>query len=139
MTADQQAVAARLQAINDAWTGGRVGDLRDLLHPGIVVVGGDLTVHADGREACLRGFADFVERATIREFRPEEPRIDVFEDTAVAGYDYRIEYTLEGTTYLEGGHDVWLFVRTGGEWLAVWRMLTFEALDDGARETEAAP
>ena len=113
-------------------------DLEELFHPDIVVVGADLARHAEGREACLRGFAEFVERAALRTFEPEKPRVDVFGDAAVAGYAYRIEYLLDGQVYREGGHDVWLFVRAGGEWLAAWRMLSSAPLPAAGAEEQAA-
>ena len=49
--------------------------------------------------------------------------IDVWGNTAVATYRYEIAYEMGGQLYQEMGQDLFVFVRDGGRWRAVWRTL----------------
>ena len=52
-----------------------------------------------------------------------EPEIYVTGDTAVAVYAWKMTYEMGGEEYRETGHDLFVFTRAGGNWLAVWRAI----------------
>jgi hypothetical protein len=54
---------------------------------------------------------------------PPEPDVDIFGDTAIAVYAWNMTYELSGLEYRESGHDVFVFNRDQGRWLAVWRVM----------------
>lgn len=48
--------------------------------------------------------------------------IEVFGNTAVAYYTYRIRYQVESTKYDESGSEVLVFDRHNDQWIIVWRV-----------------
>lgn len=118
-----------LQTINASWLSGNPAAITSALsssfHPDMVIKDGELNTAGEGRDACVASYVDFIKMAKISKFEQGEPDIRVFGDSAIASYNWRIVYTLEGTECDEKGGDVFAFSRTDGKWLAVWRaMLT---------------
>lgn len=120
-----------IRAINDSWLSNKPDEvskvLTDCFHPDMVIKGCDLKTMAQGREECVRSYVGFIKQATIGAFSQDEPEIQVTGDTAVATYGWTIMYTLEGKQYTEPGHDVFVFQRTNGKWLAIWRAMLTES------------
>ena len=122
----------RLRAINDSWLSDEPEEvsriLTDCFHPDMVIKGCDLKTLAKGREACVLSYVGFIRQAKVGAFSQDKPDIQVTGDTAVATYGWTIMYTLEGKEYTEPGHDVFVFQRTNGKWLAIWRAMLTEAI-----------
>lgn len=121
-----------LRIINSSWLSSKPEELpkilADCFHADMVIKGCDLETVAKGRDACIRSYVDFIEQAKIRAFHQDEADIRIVGDTAVASYGWNITYTLEENEFTEPGHDVFVFNRTNGKWLAIWRaMLTGSA------------
>jgi ketosteroid isomerase-like protein len=120
-----------LQAINDSWLSNKPEEicrvLNDCFHQDMVIKGCDLKTMAQGREACVRSYVDFIQQAKVSAFSQNEPDIQVTGDTAIASYGWTIQYTLEGKDYTESGHDVFVFQRSNGKWLAIWRVMLTES------------
>lgn len=116
----QVAVWEVVRRINAAWVHGRTDDLRDLLHPSMIIVrpGGE---PAHGREACIASYRDFTVRAKVLRFEESTPAVDVFGDTAVVTYAFEIFYELAGTWTTAGGSEIFVLTQDGGRWWAVWR------------------
>ena len=119
-----------LQTINSSWLSKKPGELSKILadcfHADMVIKGCDLETVAEGRDACVGSYVDFIQQAKISAFRQDEADIRVVGDTAIASYGWKITYTLEGKEYTEPGHDVFVFNRTNGKWLAIWRAMLTE-------------
>lgn len=118
-----------LETINGAWLSGNPDSVRSALsscfHPEMVIKDGKLKTLASGREACVLSYVDFIQQARVTAFEQGETDIRVFVNSAIASYDWRIVYTLEGTDCDESGSDIFVFVRADEKWMAVWRaMLT---------------
>jgi Domain of unknown function (DUF4440) len=118
-----------VQTINDSWLSNKPKEVSkvpaDCFHQDMVIKGCDLKTMAKGREECVRSYAGFIEQAKVGAFSQDEPDIQITGDTAIATYGWTIMYTLEGKEYTEPGHDIFVFQRVEGKWLAVWRaMLT---------------
>jgi ketosteroid isomerase-like protein len=114
-----------LRTINDSWLANKPSELptilADCFHEDMVIKGSNLDTLASGRDASVRSYVDFIEQAKISGFSQDEPEIQTFGSTAVATYGWNITYTLGGKEYTEPGHDVFVFTRTNGKWLAIWR------------------
>jgi ketosteroid isomerase-like protein len=114
-----------LETINDAWRSESPAAVRLALtacfHPEMVIKDAKLKTVATGREACVQSYVDFVERAEVSDFHQAEPDIHLFPDLAIASYDWRIAYLLDGKRHDERGYDIFVFVRAEEKWLAVWR------------------
>ena len=135
---DAEQVRSLLGRINDAWLRRRPDELERTLkgcfHCDAVIKGPGFRQIGKGERECIKGYADFVRQAEIRECTLSEPTIDVFGETAVATYAWQMTYALGGQEYEESGHDLFVLTRTHGRWQAAWRMLLpDEKVDDSAQ------
>lgn len=121
---DREAVAGVVRAINDAWLGDRAEEMRDLLHEDVVMVQPGFESALRGRDECIASFGEFASSARIDDFSGSEPVVDIWEDTAVAWFSWRIRYEMGGETFSELGHDVYVLGRGPHGWVVVWRTLT---------------
>lgn len=109
--------------INEAWTEGRTEDLARFFHKDIVFVQPGFTQRLEGIEACIGSYREFLAVATVHNYRESGWDVDVWGDTAVAGYHFEISYDMDGRRHDESGHDVFVFSHKEGIWLAVWRTM----------------
>lgn len=119
MTDTEAEVWRTVEAMNLAWTSGRVDDLAAFFHPEIAAVTPTDRDRLDGRDACVAAWRRFTEAATIRAWRAKEPRVRVFGDAAVVAYGYELECEIGGRPAELAGRDLFFMVRLGGRWLAV--------------------
>jgi ketosteroid isomerase-like protein len=115
--------AAAMRQINQAWLDGRVEDLAPLVHPEIVMVFPGFAGRIQGRDVVLAGFRDFLQNATIQEFREHDHQVDVADDTAVVTFRYDMVYERSGKRYHSTGRDLWVFRKQAEAWIAVWRTM----------------
>ena len=126
MSGDESAraeIIATIGRINRAWRTGRVEEMVDAFHDDVVVVQPGFGTRVSGREACVGSYAEFAAAARVLAYDESEHAVDVWGDTAVATYRFRIEYEIEGKSYLEAGHDLLVFIRASDGWRVVWRTL----------------
>jgi ketosteroid isomerase-like protein len=122
-TPDQQEIRRTLHALNQAWVEGHPDQIANFLHAQVVFVSPDLKQRGVGREDCVASYVDFSSQAKIHSFNESAHAIDVIGDAAVATYAFEIHYEMNGKTFRETGHDLFVFTREGGEWKVVWRTL----------------
>lgn len=126
-TAEQIAVREVLTRINDAWSKLRgeamAAALNDCFAEEIVIRGPGFVLVGKGRDFAVKSYQEFVTQAEIKRFSLDEPEIDVAGETATAQYKWTMTYVLNEQEYTEDGHDLFVFARRGGKWLAVWRAL----------------
>lgn len=120
-SATEAAIQTLIRASNRAWREGNTEDLRQLLHPDVAFVGPRLQVLAEGRDACIRSYEDFVSRAEIHAFDEQPAEVRITGSTAVATYEWTIAYTMGGQRHDERGHEMLVCVRTDAGWQIVWR------------------
>jgi uncharacterized protein (TIGR02246 family) len=116
-------VRSVVQRLNEAWIHGRMDELAAAFHRDVVVVAPNFAARSVGREACVRGYADFVSHAVLHRVDVEPPEVDVFGSTAIAACPYSIDYTIEGKRWRGDGRDVMVLVEEDGAWTVVWRLL----------------
>lgn len=116
----------RINNINRTWLKGDPADLQPYFHPDMVIQPPGNAPRVHGRDACIGSYEAFSRVARIKRFEPRSAEIDVFGETAVATYRYRIVYTMEDTEYDETGGELLVFlVDDDGQWRVAWRtMLT---------------
>lgn len=125
---DQEEITALLQKINEAWIMGYADQIPqamdDCFDDRMVIKGPNFqTLGPGGKAACIQSYVDFVKSARIKACTLSTPEIDVTGDTAVATYSWKMTYEMKGEEYNETGHDLFVFARNDGRWLAVWRAL----------------
>jgi uncharacterized protein (TIGR02246 family) len=127
-----------VRRLNDAWIHGRMDELAAAFHPDVVVVAPNFVARAAGREACVRGYADFVSSAVLHRVDMEPPEVDVVGNTAVAACPYEIDYTIEGKRWRGGGRDLLVLVREDGAWTVAWRLLMAGPEEEVRAEADTA-
>ncbi len=120
---DQKELSAALDRIIGAGMDGRTEDLAEILDDQIVMVFPGFGRRAQGRAAMIGGFEDFAANAEVHQHRETDVQIDVLGDTAVVSYRFELIYTRESVIYRSTGRDLWIFHRSQGTWLAVWRTM----------------
>jgi predicted lipid-binding transport protein (Tim44 family) len=115
--------ATAMRHINRAWLDGQVQELAPLVHSEMVMVFPDFAGRIQGREAFLSGFREFLQNATIQEFRDHDHHVDVAGDTAVVTFRYDMAYERSGQRYRATGRDLWVFQKQDKAWIAVWRAM----------------
>ena len=123
---EEDAVRAAFHAINNAWLQRRAQDMREYLHADVVMVQPGFATALRGREECIASYADFRAGATLHAYTATTPTVQVWGDSAVAWHRWTMRYEWDGATYDEAGHEVFVFARLDGHWLAIWRTLTSE-------------
>lgn len=119
-----RAAWAAVETVNRLWTHREARCLADHLHPEMVLCAPGFAERLQGREACARTYTEFAAHARIETFQASEAEVDVFGDTAVAVYRYRIVYELAGERHDETGHDHYVLVCREGRWWPIWRTLS---------------
>ena len=109
--------------INGTWLQGDPNDLKKFFHPDIVVQPPGVSPRVHGRDACIASYRAFTEQAQVRSFEPRDAEIDVFGETIIASYRYRILYEMDGKTFDEDAGDLLVFIKDGDNWLVVWRTM----------------
>jgi len=120
---DPEEVRELLQKITDAWTRGDPDDLAEYFHEELVILSPDLQRMGKGKAACVQSYKDFMAQAVVHEYKERDHKIDVWGNTAVSTYAFDITYEMDGQTFRESGHDMFVFNQEGEKWLAVWRMV----------------
>lgn len=108
----QTEIASILRAIGDAVGSGDAESIRRLtapaFHKDMVIRGPEMRLVAQGRDACVQSYVD---AAGVSSPLDDTPRIEVFDDMAVA----------------KSGAYSFMFVLEDGRWQIAWRAL----LQDG--------
>lgn len=121
---EQQSIRMLLKNINEAWMKGNPENMNEYFHEEVMFVGQDFQELGKGREACIRSYKDFTSNATVHEFKVSDPHINIWENTAVAAYQFEIVYEMSGENYREEGWDTFVFSRKENRWMAVWRRMS---------------
>lgn len=122
-TEDQKDVWRAMERITGAWVENRLDSLRALFHERMVIVAPGLG-RAEGRDASIQTFEEFLGQATVQDFQMEPAGVDVFGDTAIVLYNFDIRYEMKGEEHHDRGQDLFVFTKKDDEWLAVWRTMT---------------
>ena len=112
-----------IEAINQAWTSDRAGDIAEFLHHDCVMVAPDFDQYLRGRDAVVNSYVEFTRQATTHDFKVHNASVDIFRDTAMVNCAFAVTYSLNGKTYAGTGRDIWTLIRVEGHWLGVWRSL----------------
>lgn len=114
-----------LDVINGAWTTARTDALAALFHADMVIAGPGYQTYAAGRDACVESYREFSTNAKVLAYSAAEPAIGVWDDTAVASYAWTMTWQRDNDPVSDAGTDQFVFTRSGGRWLAVYRLVLF--------------
>jgi ketosteroid isomerase-like protein len=111
-----------VERLNDSWLNDKLENMDMFFHKQVVMLQPGTNKKVIGREAMIDSYREFVESSEVSDFRTKDLAIDVFEDTAVVFYTFRIKYRVETTNYDEDGSETLVLHRHNDRWLIVWRM-----------------
>lgn len=124
MAGDEAAKAeiiALIGRINRSWRTGHTEALMDLFHEDALIVQPGFEKWVKGRERCVASYAEFAAAGTVHSYDESDHRVDLWGNTAVATYRFRIDFEVGGERYLEAGLDLLVFSRFDDSWQVVWR------------------
>jgi ketosteroid isomerase-like protein len=108
-----------LRNLNNTWTKGNPEDLKDYFHADMVAITPTDKKRREGREACIADWTEFSKTAKIQSWKEIDPKIHVYENTAVVTYYFEISFERDGQNIAFGGRDMYVFVREANCWWAV--------------------
>ena len=120
------AVRVAIARINAGWRDRRYDDLSQMFAEDMVFTLPGFSGRLEGREAIVASYREFMERITLTAYREDGLVVDVWGDVAVGCYRWDMAWFAGGVPNHETGHDVFVFRRTNGLWLATWRTMTFD-------------
>ena len=88
------------------------------------VVFQDLAGHrlAEGKQACIESFRDFMGIAKVVAYDEEEPDLIPFAGFVLANYGWRIDYEMNGANFHDEGRDWLALEKQNGAWRISWRL-----------------
>jgi ketosteroid isomerase-like protein len=124
MEGARQDVLKVVGQLSAAWRAGDVTALRALLDERAVFVQPGFAGRLEGREACVDSFRRFVASVELIDYSEDEVQADVWADTAVVSYRWRMAFSPPGGKIRrEAGRDLLTLRRKAGRWVVVWRTL----------------
>lgn len=114
-----------IMTLNDCWQRGDVDALPEYYHPDVVLLPPDLGVPIRGRDAVVASYRDFLDTARLNRFQALE--LDVYSFPApvggshIAHLTFEVDYTLDGSQYLERGLEVYVVQEIDDRLQIVWR------------------
>jgi hypothetical protein len=134
-----QAVTDTLARITAAWREGRPRAMAPLLDERFAMALPGFAGHVEGREALIESFEAFGREARVHELRQGPVRVDGARGAAVAQCPFEMVYERDGGVWRATGWDVWVFARSGDEWIAVWRTMEGIAEEPASRSAAERP
>ncbi len=116
-------IDAILRELNECWVNGDARETAHYLHDDVVFNGPTPDIRIEGKAACAESYVSFTTHSMVTNFDQKTASVDVAGDTAVAVYDWYIEYVWLGLTSIDSGRDLFVLQRGGdGRWHVTWRM-----------------
>ena len=112
-----------LKSVNVSWSSGKPEELNNYFHDDIVILSPELKILGAGKADCIQSYVDFLDRSRVIEYTDTDPEIRIFEDTAIAFYNYKVSWKTGETLFNEAGQELYVFAKQNGKWLVVMREL----------------
>ena len=122
MERPSQAIEKLVNHLNHCWLNKQFEEMEELFHKEAAMLQPGDTHKKVGRELMIEGYEEFMDSAHVSDFKVNDLDIEVFANTAVAYYTYRIHYRVESTNYDESGSEVLVFNYRNDRWVIVWRI-----------------
>ena len=118
-------VRKTLDELNLAWRERRFDKLAEFFDAGVVMKGPAFQELGRGRDQLVGSYADFMGKSEVVEYEESNWSTERWGDTAVATFDWRMVWEQGGKRDQGSGHDLFVFRREGGRWLAVLRVMVW--------------
>jgi ketosteroid isomerase-like protein len=112
-------IKAAMVAMWDAIEKGDIDRYATYVHPDFTSFGENDTYLAEGKEAEVRNYRAYLQRASAVHTDMHQPVVTVRGDTAWITYYWTDSGLLEGKRFTSRGKSTRIFVREGGRWLCI--------------------
>ena len=112
-----------VQKINKTWSEGKPELLVNYFHEDIIFNSPDFSQKIEGKANCIESYIDFCNTSKVLLYNDKNLKVDIFDSTAIASYEFEMKYEHKGSTYHESGNDIFVFHKFENEWKAVWRSM----------------
>lgn len=92
--------------INESWLAKKYDDIATCLDDGVVMAPPGSNKRVKGKNPYIQSYRDYDSAAITHSLIPEEPQIDVIDDTAVVIHPFSVTYEMKGSIYQERGTDL---------------------------------
>ena len=122
MAKEASKIEELIRQLNHCWIHKQFEEMEPFFHKEVVLHQPENTNKMTGREQLIESYWQFMQEAEVSDFKVRDMDIEVFENTAVAYYTFRIHYSVENTQYDETGSEMLVFNLHKNHWVIVWRM-----------------
>lgn len=113
-----------VQAFNKTWLAGDFERLGEYLHPDVVFFNTAGVGRVKGHENCITAFSNFTKHAHTKIYCVYDEKVEIWEKTAVASYEFAMTYQLAGRDFQKKGRDILVFNQEKDIWRVVYRTLS---------------
>jgi hypothetical protein len=114
-----------LDAINQGWLKRRFEALAPFFDENVVMKGPGLKELVRGRDATIQSYVQFMAQTNVIEYAESNHAIDQWDGVACVTYDWEMTYEQKNETRTDQGQDMFVFSRSGSDWLVVLRLILF--------------
>ena len=122
MAKEASKIEELIRQLNHCWIHKQFEEMEPFFHKEVALHQPENTNKMTGREQLIESYWQFMQEAEVSDFKVRDMDIEVFENTAVAYYTFRIHYSVENTQYDETGSEMLVFNLHNNHWVIVWRM-----------------
>jgi len=89
----------------------------------MVIEGPELRDRKVGINQCAQHHEEVLRHIKLLSFKESFHQINVWGDTAVASFQFEVQFETEGKIRSESGHEIYTFSRDAEAWKAVWNFI----------------
>lgn len=111
-----------IQEMNHCWTCGDQSELpklNEFFHDSMVAISPTDRFRIEGKKACFEAWAEFSRNVNITSWKEEDPKIQIYGDTAVVTYYYQVCFEIRGQKTDMGGRDMLVLIKENKKWTVV--------------------
>lgn len=126
----EEAIRHVIERINAYWQEKCYDEIGAFLAEGAVIAPPGSNQRVRGRDAYVQSYRDYDRAVTTHEFNTSDPQVDVVGNVAVAVCPFSVVYEMDGITHRESGRDILMFLKSGNNWIVVWRTMEIESSEE---------
>jgi ketosteroid isomerase-like protein len=108
-----------VEALNRCWTSGNPADLRDYFHDTMIAITPADRMPLVGGDICVSAWTKYAEITEIHSWQTREPRIQIYDQTAVVTYCYELVCERDGELISITGRDMMVLIEEDDRWWVV--------------------
>ena len=120
---EQQQIKELLKKVNQTWSSGNPDDLKHYFHDNMLIMSPDMRIMGSGKDNCIKSYIDFLNHATVIDLKEHVPEVHIFDNTAIAFYQYSISWKSGDKLFNENGSEMYILDKKENDWLIVLRKL----------------